>query len=155
MCQNAISRQAHTEATYALDFVSLLLSKHSRQSEISMSPYLKQKAPLGSLGLDLRNAPEQSASSTNDTDTVSRGWKLENFDTAADKLLKSATRLEKVVSAETKYWAEVLAIKDKGWKVCRLPRERQILGVQFGFLEGEFFFFFFPAASLPTHFDIL
>ncbi|PGH06114.1 hypothetical protein AJ80_08220 [Polytolypa hystricis UAMH7299] len=129
--------QAHAEATYALDFVSLLLSKHTpRQAEISMSPILKQKAPLGSLDVDVIKQPEQSESSKKDIDTVSRGWKLENFDCAANKILKSATRLEEEVAAETKYWAEVLSIKEKGWKISRLPRERQTLGVHFGLLEA-------------------
>ncbi|KAK2759999.1 RNA polymerase II mediator complex subunit [Arachnomyces sp. PD_36] len=129
--------QAHAETTYALDFISLLLSKHTpRQAEISMSPYLKQNAPLGSLGMDVIKTPEQSESAKKDIDVVSRGWKLESFNSAASKLLKSATRLEKEVAAETKYWGEVLAVKEKGWNVCRLPRERQTLGVQFGFIEA-------------------
>lgn len=69
---------------------------------------------------------------------MSRGWRLQSFDAAANKLLKSATRLEAEVASETRYWSEVLAVKDKGWKVSRLPRERQALGVQYGFLEGRF-----------------
>lgn len=101
-----------------------------------MSPYLKQNAPLGSLGTDAIKTPDESASAKKDIDVVSRGWKLESFNAAANKLLKSATRLEKEVAAETKYWGEVLAVKEKGWKVCRLPRERQTLGVQFGFIEA-------------------
>lgn len=101
-----------------------------------MSPYLKQNAPLGSLGTDVIKTPEQSDSAKKDVDLVSRGWKLESFNAAANKLLKSATRLEREVAAETKYWGEVLAVKEKGWKVCRLPRERQTLGVQFGFIEA-------------------
>ncbi|PGG99019.1 hypothetical protein AJ79_08718 [Helicocarpus griseus UAMH5409] len=129
--------QAHAEANYALDFVSLLVSKHTpRQAEISMSPYLKQRAPLGSLGIDIVKIPEKTEAVIKDIDDLSRGWKLENFDAAANKLLQSASRLEETVAAETKYWAEVLDIKDKGWKICRLPRERQTLGVQFGFMEA-------------------
>lgn len=134
-----INRQAHAEATFALDFVSLLSSKHNpRQAELSMSPYLKTKAPLGSLGIDVTRTPERSANEQADVDTVSRGWKMESFRSAADKLLRSAARLEETVAAETLYWSEVLAVKDKGWKVCRLPREKQTLGVQYGFMEGVF-----------------
>ncbi|KMP07084.1 hypothetical protein CIRG_06765 [Coccidioides immitis RMSCC 2394] len=128
---------AHMEATYALEFVSLLLSKHApRQAETSMSPLLKQKVPLGSLGADHIKPPEQSETQKRDVDAVSRGWKLESFDAAANKLLQSAQRLEEDIAAETKYWSEVLKIKEKGWKVCRLPQERQTLGVHFGFLES-------------------
>jgi mediator of RNA polymerase II transcription subunit 17 len=126
------------EAMFALDFISLLLSKHTpRQAEMSMSAYLKQVAPLGTLNSEVVNPPPKPESAVNDTKTVSRGWRLQNFNAAANKLLDSATRLEAEVASETKYWDEALAVKEKGWKVCRLPRERQALGVQYGFLEGE------------------
>lgn len=126
------------ESMFALDFISLLLSKHTpRQTETSMSAFLKQTVPMGSLNTDVIKTPQRSESAKKDTKTVSRGWKLESFNAAASKLLKSASRLEEEVAAETKYWGEVLAVKDKGWKVCRIPREKQVLGVQYGFLEGE------------------
>lgn len=131
------ANQAHAEASFALDFISLLLSKHNpRQAEMSMSPYLKQNAPLGSLNAEIINPPPKSDSAIKDTKTVSRGWRLQNFSAAANKLLDSANRLETEVTSESKYWNEVLAVKEKGWKVCRLPRERQALGVQYGFLEA-------------------
>ncbi|EFR05457.1 RNA polymerase II transcription subunit 17 mediator [Nannizzia gypsea CBS 118893] len=129
--------QAQVEACYALDFVSLALSKYApRQVEVSMTPYVKQKIPSGSLGIDLVKTPEKTEANKKDIEIVSKGWKLESFSSAANNLLEAATRLQKEVAAETKYWSEVLAIKEKGWKICRLPRERQSLGVQHGFLEA-------------------
>lgn len=126
------------EALFALDFVSLLLSKHTpRQAETSMSTFLKQVAPLGSLNAEIVEPPPKSEAAVQDVKTVSRGWRAQNFNAAANKLLNSATRLEEEVASETKYWDEVLAVKEKGWKVCRLPRERTALGVQYGFLEGR------------------
>lgn len=124
---------------FALDFVSLLLSKNApRQAETSMSAYLKQAAPLGSLNTEVVNPLPKPEITINDTKSVSRGWRLQSFDAAANKLLKSAIRLEEEVASETKYWSEVLAVKEKGWKVCRMPRESQALGVQYGFLEGKY-----------------
>lgn len=129
------------EAMFALDFVSLLTSKHApRQAETSLSAYLKQVAPLGSLNAEVVNPPPKPEAAVSDTKAVSRGWRLQSFNAAANKLLSAATRLEKEVAVETKYWAEVLAVKDKGWKLCRMPRERQTLGVQYGFLEGKFLY---------------
>ncbi|KAE8352384.1 mediator of RNA polymerase II transcription subunit 17 [Aspergillus coremiiformis] len=134
---NQFAHQAHMEAMFALDFVSLLLSKHTpRQAEMSMSAYLKQVAPLGSLNAEIVSPPPKPDSAATDIKTVSRGWRMQNFNAAANKLLDSANRLETEVTSETKYWNEVLAVKEKGWKVCRLPRERQALGVQYGFLEA-------------------
>ncbi|KAJ6153564.1 hypothetical protein N7470_006523 [Penicillium chermesinum] len=121
--------QSHTEAMFALDFVSLLLSKHApRQAETSMSPFLKQVAPLGSLNGEV--------AALNDIATVSRGWRIQNFNSASSKLLDAASRLDSEVTAESRYWNEVLAVKAKGWKICRLPQNRQALGVQYGFLEA-------------------
>ncbi|KAL2869104.1 mediator of RNA polymerase II transcription subunit 17 [Aspergillus lucknowensis] len=129
--------QAHMEASFALDFVSLLLSKHNpRQAETSMSPFLKTAAPLGSLNADVVNPPPRPDSALRDIKSVSRGWRLQSFNNAANKLLNAGSRLDTEVAAETGYWNEVLAVKEKGWKVCRLPREGQALGVQYGFLEA-------------------
>jgi mediator of RNA polymerase II transcription subunit 17, fungi type len=133
-----MGRQAHLEATFALNFISLLLSKHTpRQGELSMSSNLKQLVPLGSLDVGVIKTPQQSESTRKDTQTIARGWKLESFNSASKKLLGASSKLENEVATETKYWEEVLAVKDRGWKVCRLPRERQALGVQYGFLEGK------------------
>jgi mediator of RNA polymerase II transcription subunit 17 len=92
--------------------------------------------PVGSLNVDMIKTPQKPESAERDTKTIARGWKLEGFNAAANKLLRAASRLESEVAAETRYWDEVLAVKNTGWKVCRLPRERQALGVQYGFLEG-------------------
>ncbi|KAJ5771420.1 uncharacterized protein N7511_003471 [Penicillium nucicola] len=129
--------QAHMEAMFAVDFISLLLSKETpRQAETSMSPFLKQIAPLGSLNAEVVNPPPKPESTTKDTSAVSRGWRIQNFNGAANKLLQAASRLENEVASETRYWNEVLTVKENGWKVSRLPREKQALGVQYGFLEA-------------------
>ncbi|KAL4952294.1 subunit 17 of mediator complex-domain-containing protein [Aspergillus filifer] len=129
--------QAHMEASFALDFVSLLLSKHNpRQAEMSMSPFLKTAVPLGTLNAEVVNPPPKPESTVKDINSVARGWRLQNFNSAANKLLSASSRLDAEVDSETKYWNEVLAVKEKGWKVCRLPREGSALGVQYGFLEA-------------------
>ncbi|KAJ5433605.1 Mediator of RNA polymerase II transcription subunit 17 [Penicillium daleae] len=132
-----LNSKSHQETMLALDFISLLLSKHApRQAETSMSPLLKQLAPLGSLDSDLVNPPPRPESSIKDISTVSRGWRIQNFNSASSKLLSAATRLNGEIESEIRYWGEVLAIKDKGWKVCRHPREKQALAVQYGFMEA-------------------
>ncbi|KAL3456846.1 subunit 17 of mediator complex-domain-containing protein [Aspergillus heterothallicus] len=129
--------QAHMEASFALDFVSLILSKYNpRQAETSMSPFLKTAAPLGSLNSEFINPPPRPDTALKDIKSVSRGWRLQNFNNAASKLLNAGSRLDTEVDAETGYWDQVLAVKEKGWKVCRLPRDGQALGVQYGFLEA-------------------
>lgn len=68
---------------------------------------------------------------------ASIGWRMKSLDSAADSLLKSASRLEEEVKKETRYWNQALAVKEKGWSLSRLPREKHTLGVRYGFAEGE------------------
>jgi mediator of RNA polymerase II transcription subunit 17 len=70
-----------------------------------------------------------------DNRRVAKGWKIQNLNKTVDTILESATRLEKEMETETKYWEQVLAVSDSGWAVCRLPNEKHTLGVRFGFSE--------------------
>ncbi|KAL9125354.1 MAG: hypothetical protein Q9175_008090, partial [Cornicularia normoerica] len=38
---------------------------------------------------------------------------------------------------EANYWDQVLAVKEKGWSLSRLPRENHTLGVRYGFAESH------------------
>lgn len=130
-------RAALRETSYGLDFVSLVLSKHTpRQAETTISPVLKQHVPMGSIGAEIGQLPQESDKKREDDRLTAMGWKLQSLNTAADSLLRSATRLEKEMAEETKHWEQVLAIQQKGWSITRLPRERHMLGVRYGFAEG-------------------
>ena len=121
----------------ALDFVSLLLSKDQPRTAVeTMSDLLKQKVPLGTLGMDRISEPWTTEAQKEDDKMVAKGWKIQNLTKSVDVILASATRLEKEIEVETKYWEQVLSIDEGGWKVCRIPQEKHILGVRFGFLEG-------------------
>ena len=133
--------QAHSESSQALDFVSLLLSKYSpSQSQTTLSAFLKQNLPLGSLGGEVVHAPQVSEVEKRNARMASIGWRMKSLNNAADSLLKSASRLEEEVEKETRYWSQALAVKEKGWSLSRLPREKHTLGVRYGFLEGEALF---------------
>ena len=62
---------------------------------------------------------------------------MQSLTGAADSLLESATRLDEEIKRETTYWDQVLSVKDEGWSLCRLPRERHTLGVRYGFAEAH------------------
>lgn len=130
--------KAHMESAHALDFVSLLLSRHTpRQAEITLSPYLKQNLPMGSLGAEVLQLHQGSEGEKVQDEKIPLGWKLNALASTADSLLRSASRLEQEIERETRYWEQVLTIKGQGWPICRLPRERHTLGVRFGFAEGD------------------
>lgn len=125
----------------ALDAVSLVTSKDApKQAELTMSPYLKQQIKPGTLGLDMwSNMPIDREMQDTD-EAISRGWRMQSLQACADSLLGAAARLEKNVRRETRYWENILSVSERGWSICRMPRERHNLGVRFGFLEayGEY-----------------
>ena len=130
-------RQAYNESAQALDFVSLLLSKHTpAAAQTTLSPFLQQTLPLGSLGGEVVQASQVSELEKYNQEMVSIGWRMQSLNGAADSLLKSAARLEEEMSRETTYWDQVLAVKEKGWSLSRLPREKHTLGVRYGFAEA-------------------
>jgi mediator of RNA polymerase II transcription subunit 17 len=143
---NKEPRQAHQQAMFALDFVSLLLSKDQpNQASLSISPFLREHVGMGTLGADKIQGPKVTEAQKEDNKRISKGWKIQNLNKTADSILASATRLEKEIELETTYWKQVLAISENGWAICRLPNEKHILGVRFGFSEGRSF----STARLP------
>jgi len=103
---------------------------------MSLSPYLRETVGLGTLGADKLHAPRTTEIQKQDNQAIAWGWKTQSTNKTIDSILASATRLEKEIETETQYWEHVLAISDKGWSVCRLPNEKHVLGVRFGFSEG-------------------
>ena len=130
-------RRAFTDSAHTLDFISLLLTRYgARGAESSISPSLRNALPTECLGTELMSEPTFSETRKANDELTATGWKLQHLNTAADALLKSATRLEDEIKNEAKYWDQVLSISNSGWHVSRLPRERHALGIQFGFLES-------------------
>ncbi|KAF2843625.1 hypothetical protein M501DRAFT_985724 [Patellaria atrata CBS 101060] len=127
---------AREHAAYALDLISLLISKKSKTGEQTVSPALKEAAGLGTLGYDKWQNTQTNPQTQELEDLIATGQRAKSLNTAADTLLKAATRLEKEVRRETTYWEEILSISEKGWSVRRVPRQRLTLGVQYGFLEA-------------------
>lgn len=71
---------------------------------------------------------------------AAKGWNHESLSSAADDLLKAATRLNEDVKKETKYWDQVLSFTEKGWPVFKLPSGEKALGVQIGATEAGLLF---------------
>ena len=121
----------------ALDFVSLVLSKDTPvPASLSISPALRDAVALGTLGVDKIHDSRVTKAQRDSNRRIAKGWKIQCLNRTVDSILASATRLEKEIESETKYWEQVLAIDEKGWAICRIPQERHTLGVRFGFLEG-------------------
>ncbi|KAF3768656.1 hypothetical protein M406DRAFT_23292, partial [Cryphonectria parasitica EP155] len=126
-----------TDASLASEFISLLLSKEDpAQSSLSLSSVLRDLVGVGSLGVDKLVKSNTTEARLQDHKTVATGWKLGDIDRTVDSLLQSASRLQKEMATEAKYWEQVLAVSDKGWAVTRLPNEPENLGVRYGFSES-------------------
>jgi len=119
----------------ALNVVSLLLTKHSPAAQTTMSALLKQALPQGVLGAEIVQAPQVSELEKHNDEMVGIGSRMKSLNGTADSLLKSASRLEEEMGRETTYWEQVLAVKEKGWSLHRMPREKHTLAVRYGFAE--------------------
>ncbi|KAJ9649650.1 RNA polymerase II mediator complex subunit [Coniosporium tulheliwenetii] len=129
--------QAYQEAAMALDFISLLLSKDApTQGTQSMSPALKSLVPPGTIHYEKWPPTQRTNAELRNEDVVTKGWKMQSLNAAADSLLAGAARLEKEVKKETKYWEQVLSLSREGWAIRRVPQRKNVLGVQFGTVEA-------------------
>ncbi|EGY19872.1 hypothetical protein VD0002_g1791 [Verticillium dahliae] len=135
---------AHNTAMVALDFVSLLLTKHNpNQAGVTLSQALRDFAGIGTLGVSKFKDSEQAGDKRRreekrqEAKEVSQGWTLMEIERTRKAAEKSAAMLAKEVDREEKYWSEILAVKQNGWSMCRLPAERHTLGVRFGFTEAS------------------
>jgi mediator of RNA polymerase II transcription subunit 17 len=131
-------RAAEQEILMSLDFISLLLSKDApKQATATISPFLKDAVPLGSLGTDLwQRMPADKARNAQDG-LLATNVKMESLQQSADDLLSAASRLQDNVRKETEYWNQVLSISERGWNVCRIPGQQHRLAVRFGFSESS------------------
>lgn len=120
----------------ALDFISLLLTKHDPSELGSLSDELHRLVGIGVLSADKVAKSNITEARLQDTKTVATGWKLADIDRTVDSLLTAASTLQKEMAVEAKYWADVLAVSDKGWTITRVPNEPQNLGVRYGFSEA-------------------
>jgi mediator of RNA polymerase II transcription subunit 17 len=100
-----------------------------------MSPALRAAVPVACLGYDRISRREDKRALSEET-RIARAWKIDGLNNAADMLLSASKRLGAEVEKETKYWEEVLDIRNDGWVVTRMPRERNVLAVRYGFAES-------------------
>lgn len=127
--------QTSQTSMFALDFVSLLLSKEAPASAVTtFSPGLRDMVGIGTLGATMLDAPTTlTQSRVPDNKMVAIGKRLMDLNKAADTALAASKRLQREIGSETKYWSEVHGVSDAGWQTFRLPHEPHTLAVQFGF----------------------
>ncbi|KAK3335425.1 subunit 17 of mediator complex-domain-containing protein [Cercophora scortea] len=126
---------ARQSAMLSLDFISLLLSKENPvQAAATLTPHLRTMVGIGTLGATTLEGPTTlTQTRIPDNKMITIGKRLIDGNKAADTALSAAKRLQKEITLETKYWAEVLAVSEKGWSTFRLPQEPNTMGVKFGF----------------------
>ncbi|KAM7209711.1 Subunit 17 of Mediator complex domain containing protein [Naviculisporaceae sp. PSN 640] len=129
-----IGAAQHT-STLTLEFLSLLLSKENpAQASATISNELRNLVGLGTLGATLLDSPSTIVKDrVADHKLTAIGKRLLAVNNAAENTRAAATRLQNEIALENKYWAEVMAVSDKGWSVFRLPQEPQTMGVKVGF----------------------
>lgn len=136
---NCARRIASNTAMLTLDSLSLLLSKQSpTQAGLTLSQQLRDMVGIGTLGADRLDEPTAKPNKTADEEEVAVGLTLMQINQARDAAEQAGQFLQREVEAENKYWQDVVAVKQAGWAICRVPNERHRLGVKFGFSEGTY-----------------
>jgi mediator of RNA polymerase II transcription subunit 17, fungi type len=129
--------QAHQSAMQCLDFVSLLLSKDNPNvAGASMSQALRDLVGIGTMGASKLDDSNFTEARANEDRAVATGWRMMGISRTVDSLIAAAERLEKEITLETDYWADVLAVSENGWAVSAMPEAPHTLGVRFGFSEA-------------------
>lgn len=124
----------------ALDLVSLILAQRTPgPAQLTLSPIVKQTLPVGSMTAELVRGSSRPEADEEKDEMLAMGWRMQSLNRAADTLLDSASRLEQEMKNEATFWKQVLKVKESGWSVSRLPREKHTLGVHFGFADGELY----------------
>ncbi len=128
---------AHGNTVGALSFVSLLLSKENpSQAGTTLAPDVRELAGIGTLGASKLKDSSRTEERARDELAIATGWKLIAINKMVDSLMAAADTLEKEMASETKYWADILAVRENNWAVCFIPGEPRTLGVRFGFSEA-------------------
>ncbi|SPN99819.1 uncharacterized protein DNG_02671 [Cephalotrichum gorgonifer] len=129
---------AHHSALFALDLVSLLLTKENPTgASFTLRQDLRDLVGIGTLASQKHAESNLGADKLKDLGQVTAGWNILAIGETRESAQKAAALLEKETEKEAKYWADVLSVSESGWSVCRLPRERHTLGVRFGFNEAS------------------
>ncbi|UKZ82381.1 hypothetical protein TrVFT333_010169 [Trichoderma virens FT-333] len=124
-------------ALLTLDSMSLLLSKQNpTQAGLTLSQQLRDMVGIGTLGADRLNDSNSTPAKTKDQEAIAMGWTIMEINKTRDSAEEAAAFLEKEISAESKYWEDIISVRKAGWSVCKVPQERHTLGVRFGFSEA-------------------
>ena len=122
----------------ALDLVSLILAPRTPgPASLTLSPIVKQTLPVGSMAAEVMKGPGRQEPEEQKDGMLSMGWRMQSLNRAANTLLDSASRLQKEMKKEATFWNQVVKVKESGWSLSRMPREKHTLRVHFGFAEGK------------------
>ncbi|CAM1501804.1 Fc.00g037880.m01.CDS01 [Cosmosporella sp. VM-42] len=128
---------AGNTAMLTLDFLSLLISKQNpAQASVTLSQQLREMTGIGTIGADRLDDTNVTPDKVRDQEATAVGWTLMEINKTRDAAEKASTFLQRELTAEGRYWGEVMAVQGSRWSVCRAPRERHTLAVRFGFSEA-------------------
>lgn len=91
---------------------------------------------IGTIGADKLDNPPTTSAKTQEQENIALGFTLMQTNKVRDAAEAASSFLQKEVTSEGKYWEDIIAVQKSGWSITRVPMERHILGVRFGFSEG-------------------
>lgn len=106
-----------------------------------MSHELRELIGIGTLGASKLKESNMAEARLKDDTAVGTGWKLLGIENMVDSVMASFDKLEEEMALESRYWDDISAIEQAGFRICRLPHEPQTLAVRFGFPESAPMFY--------------
>lgn len=128
---------ALNEALSVLDAISLTASGHSATAQATMSPALKQMVPIGAFRPKLTEPAELTTRAKKRLNDLSLVSKSQNFQTASEKFAGAFQRLQTQAQNQSKYWEEIASLRNAGWQVSRLPRDKKAIVVHIGAADAS------------------
>lgn len=110
---------------------------------------LRELVGIGTLGAVKVHSSNVTPGRTRDDELVSNGWTILDISSARATAARAASQLAREAALEERFWADVMAVRNAGWAVCRLPHEHHTLGVRFGF--SECWSFYLGICYTPGH----
>lgn len=122
----------HEHIVSLIDTISFAISSRSRIGETSISPALRQAAPVGSVDVkQVAHRPPLRPETSQRHNEISTVTRAQAFQTAAKNLAAASKRLEDESKRQAQYWEQMAVLRTNGWPLSRLPSNDRALVLHF------------------------
>ncbi|KAJ2894397.1 hypothetical protein MKZ38_007563 [Zalerion maritima] len=142
-------------AQQTTDFISLLMTKSPQAAPRVQDTLDQGLAKLVGIGTISATRLEERAPDPEkefDHQSIANGWRAMDYDKTITSLRSASERLKTVIKNESRYWNDMVRVKDHNWALCNFGGTTA-MGVRFGFVDAAAQFRKASLAKLPRRLD--